>query len=361
MFFQRDTSKNRVYVTYPYQFIEEKNYQASDKQAGSFKKSCYMIFSNSLLRLKANKHLFHILIKYPNLSLDKILSRNSIQLRIANGTDHAQSCNMPEKDPNDEIDDQSFINRQKLCIPMLLNSQLFSMTTTLSGSVESGEKSDPISFLGRGGFGEVRAGKFIGKDSAMKKFYNEKRNKERKTAETSNHRSVNRTKEDHVRELRANISIDAKFFPKFYGLAYLKNSTKNPVLLTSCVGGKKLSQCYKDITEDYPEIIPQIIMEICTAITFIHDKGVFHGDLSPNNVMIDHNPKTEEVKVYIIDFGLADSIKRGNIWGHTIDFTSYEAILDKSHNHLDKIDIFSFGSILFNIFFRTSFVNYIVK
>lgn len=80
-----------------------------------------------------------------------------IQSRISNGTDHIQSFNLSFKVSDLKNNKKNGENRQKLCIPIIENSQIFSITKTLSGSLESGEATDPISFLGRGGFGEVRA------------------------------------------------------------------------------------------------------------------------------------------------------------------------------------------------------------
>lgn len=170
-------------------------------------------------------------------------------------------------------------------------------------------------------------------------------------------------KEDYIRELKANIEIDCPYTPKFHGLAFCKNESKDPVLITDFVKGRKLSQCYKDIVEDYPEILPRIFLDICSAICYIHDRGYFHGDLSPNNVIVYHNEEVDEVKVHIIDFGLSDIIARGGkIWGHTIDYCAYEVLNEKKPGaNLDKVDIFSFGSIMFNVYFRTSFTNYFVK
>ena len=54
---------------------------------------------------------------------------------------------------------------------------MFSISTTLTGPIESREKNDPKTFLGKGGFGEVKAWTFAGQNVAMKKFYNKSKNK----------------------------------------------------------------------------------------------------------------------------------------------------------------------------------------
>ena len=353
-----------------------------------------MIFSNSLLRLKANKHLFHYLIKFPNLDVEGLLYRNDIQLRIANGIDHTQSFIISDRENDNEnkLEKEDLRTKHKLCIPIIKNSKIFSISTTLTGPIEAREKNDPKTFLGKGGFGEVRACSFAGTNAAMKKFlkFNKKnegtnsnkqhKNRDRKGKETREKEAKdkktkgdihNKTqeikereeadREDYIREFRANININAKYFPKFYGTCYIKDGENNPVLITSQVSGMKLSQCYQDIIEDYPEIIPQILLEISSAISFVHDRNIFHGDISTNNVIIDHKPETEELSVYLIDFGLSGSLTNGKICGHTIDFTPYECLISKTTKNLSKIDIFSFGSIMFFIYFRISFASYLVK
>mmetsp|Transcript_14366 Transcript_14366/g.12659 ORF Transcript_14366/g.12659 Transcript_14366/m.12659 type:complete len:498 (+) Transcript_14366:286-1779(+) len=355
--FVRDTKKNRVYATYPYTYLEEDHFGSKQKEQAAFKKACYMVFSNSLLRLKSNKHLFHFLIKYPNLDVDDLLSRTDIQIRIANGIDHAQSYHLTNKTDDKEINQQNLKRKQILGIPIVVESKLFSLSSTLTGSIEAREKNDSKTFLGKGGFGEVRSGTFAGSQAAMKKF-NCKKEKLSKVGDKSTKKDFE--KEDYIRELRANLNINAKYFPKFFGLGFLKDGDKNPLLLTSLVDGIKLSQCYQDITEDYPEILMTIFIEISSAIAFIHEKTLYHGDLSLNNIILDHNSDTEEVKVYIIDFGLSNNHKNGKVWGHTMDFAAYEVLLPGSKD-LSKIDIFAFGSILFYIFYRISFVGYLLK
>jgi serine/threonine protein kinase len=237
-----------------------------------------------------------------------------------------------------------------------------------TGIYEDRSEKDQKTIIGRGGFGIVTGAEFYGENAVMKKFIKQTRSGQ-SSASTNTRRTTTRPpewrkllKEDHIREFKANIEINCPLTPKFHGLAFCKNQSKEPILITDYVEGKKLSQCYKDIVEDDPEILPRIFLDITSALAHIHNKGFFHGDLSPNNVIVDYDSEVEEVKVNIIDFGLSDTIKDGRIWGHTIDYCAYECLRkDKPKKNLDKVDIFSFGGIMFNVFFRTSFTNYLVK
>lgn len=47
----------------------------------------------------------------------------------------------------------------------------------------------------------------------------------------------------------------------------------------------------------------RVILELCSALSYIHSKQIVHRDLKPSNVLITHNGHN----VKLIDFGLADS------------------------------------------------------
>ena len=49
-----------------------------------------------------------------------------------------------------------------------------------------------------------------------------------------------------------------------------------------------------------PEEALRITMQICDALSYCHDHGVFHRDIKPENIMIE-----EDGNVKIIDFGIA--------------------------------------------------------
>jgi len=84
-------------------------------------------------------------------------------------------------------------------------------------------------YLGKGGFGEVKLCRFTNKESAMKIF--------------SNRMNDNASaKNDSLREISTNMQIDAPWFPKFYGMAFLQGRTNNPAIFSTYAKGKKLSK-----------------------------------------------------------------------------------------------------------------------
>ena len=48
----------------------------------------------------------------------------------------------------------------------------------------------------------------------------------------------------------------------------------------------------------------KLCIQICKSIEFIHSKHIVHGDIKPDNILIETTTNTP----YIIDFGLSGSI-----------------------------------------------------
>ena len=57
-------------------------------------------------------------------------------------------------------------------------------------------------------------------------------------------------------------------------------------------------------------------IEMITAVQYVHQRGIVHRDLKPDNICLSTNPKS--TKIYIVDFGLANSYIHGQ---KHIDYT----------------------------------------
>lgn len=240
--FKRDTRKHQVKTIYTFNLYNE---QFSDidiakiqEITNSFKKLTYMVFSNSLLRIKANYHLFHYAIKYPKLSLPELLRRNENQLKTLFNSQPTKEAERPSKDKQSP---ERVKKERALAIVREENSKCLSISKV---------------YLGIGGFGEVRYGRFTNKKTAIKFF-------KHPLSKGAPIDQINRgRKSDSIRELIANLKLNAPWFPKFYGVAFQEKETSRPVLFSSFAKGEKLSKIYKEILEDCPEVIPQIISEL---------------------------------------------------------------------------------------------------
>lgn len=107
-----------------------------------------------------------------------------------------------------------------------------------------------------------------------------------------------------------------------------------------------LGKDYALPAEDFFIIASQII----DATKYLHDKGIAHGDLKPENVLVPNDLLNESVK--ITDFGLAQaitkeceqSIETKMIRG-TIDFMAPEQLYERK-KPTKKSDIYSLGKLL---------------
>lgn len=93
----------------------------------------------------------------------------------------------------------------------------------------------------------------------------------------------------------------------------------------------------------------RITLAICDPLQYIHSHGLVHGDLKPDNVMVDAGDN-----VKLIDFGLARG-KRINLWNlarpkeamGTPDYVSPEQIKGKFGDI--RSDVYSLGIMLFEM------------
>ena len=94
------------------------------------------------------------------------------------------------------------------------------------------------------------------------------------------------------------------------------------------------------------------ILGIAHAIDYLHDRGVTHRDLKPSNVLFD-----EKMRPKVCDFDAARIESDDSSADKTIIGTPlYMAPEIGSGNYNDKVDFYSFGCIVYEIFERRNFV-----
>jgi serine/threonine protein kinase len=90
----------------------------------------------------------------------------------------------------------------------------------------------------------------------------------------------------------------------------------------------------------------EIVLGICVGMHFVHSAGIIHCDLSPRNIILDevsHYPK-------ISGFGMSQPEDLQSTMTKDICSPAYTAPeMIRGENYTKKIDIFSFGVILYEI------------
>lgn len=95
-----------------------------------------------------------------------------------------------------------------------------------------------------------------------------------------------------------------------------------------------------------------IIMQLCSILSYLHSKQVIHRDIKPSNIMVTHNGKT----VKLVDFGLSDTDS------HTVSKSAAGTESYASPELLEggkvdnRTDIYSLGKVIFLLSSSYSFI-----
>lgn len=74
--------------------------------------------------------------------------------------------------------------------------------------------------------------------------------------------------------------------------------------------GPSLKQAFSSCGKKFSMGTIQIVAEgLLTSLQYVHSKGIIHGDIKPENIMIGRGSKTSQM--YLVDFGCA------SIWDRT--------------------------------------------
>ncbi|CAD2099267.1 NIMA related kinase 2, putative [Plasmodium vinckei brucechwatti] len=150
-----------------------------------------------------------------------------------------------------------------------------------------------------------------------------------------------------ISELKALIEVSSHPFIVKYKEAFIEDGALC-VAMDYCSKGdlKKYIKRAKEMKTIIPESkIRRWLLQIITAIKFIHDKKLIHRDLKCNNIFLDENEKAK-----IGDFGLAKLLEKtdqSNTLCGTIGYMAPEVCKNIPYSY--AADIWSIGVILYEL------------
>jgi serine/threonine protein kinase/tetratricopeptide (TPR) repeat protein len=102
----------------------------------------------------------------------------------------------------------------------------------------------------------------------------------------------------------------------------------------------------------YRDLYPWIV-QLCRVLEYIHAKGLIHYDIKPSNVLIQKSKNGTCVK--LMDFGLAgeERLGSGALIKGTFPYIAPELVRSSTIDH--RVDLYSLGVLLYEIFTRRSF------
>jgi hypothetical protein len=113
------------------------------------------------------------------------------------------------------------------------------------------------------------------------------------------------------------------------------------------IEGVSLRQFIKDHSLNHRRVL-EILLEIAYGLAHLHEKGILHLDLKPENVLL-----TESGKIKLIDFGISEFIEKGRdaekMWMGTPDYMSPEQRNAPSQVSMPS-DIYSLGIIAYELY-----------
>jgi len=149
-------------------------------------------------------------------------------------------------------------------------------------------------------------------------------------------------------EARAHFKFQHPCIAKVFDVGYL--SDNSPYIVMELVDGLPLSQ-YLECRGPMGEAeVLQIGLQMCDALSHVHEGGFVHCDVKPQNIMVVHS-SDRSLSAKLIDFGVSldhsrASVRRGDFLG-TLGFMSPEQI------HGDEVgpgaDIYALGCTLYTL------------
>src|SRR6185369_4054668 len=122
---------------------------------------------------------------------------------------------------------------------------------------------------------------------------------------------------------------------------------RRPFIVEQFIDGGSLFEWAQATKRTADEVVAMMI-PIAEAVAYLHRSRLFHRDLKPNNILLDHTGKT-----YVSDFGLAIdeselTLRDGEVAG-TFGYMAPEQIRGRTKRVDGRTDIWSLGVILYEL------------
>ena len=215
-----------------------------------------------------------------------------------------------------------------------------------------------IKFLGKGSFGEV----YLSQKKGRKEYFATKK-MPRNVADSPRHKKY------FDNELHLLKTLNHPNIVKLED----KIATENHYyIVMEYVNGGGLSDCLKKYKEKNKkafseEIVQHLMKQIIDALYYLHKQKIIHRDLKLDNIMVSFDNKFDKeslnmmnAKIKLIDFGLATklSAEKNNLTftavGSPLNMSptvlgKYAGSLDDSVGYDDKADIWSIGTVCYEL------------
>ena len=124
------------------------------------------------------------------------------------------------------------------------------------------------------------------------------------------------------------------------------DQVSSPAYSLEFVKGPNLLEFYRS----QPEELNWLGFQICQILEFLHQQGIIHCDLKPDNFKVVSDSKKPDLgQVKLLDFGLAESvelIKESRIKG-TLDYMAPEILRSQAYSY--PADLYSLGVIFYEL------------
>ena len=101
--------------------------------------------------------------------------------------------------------------------------------------------------------------------------------------------------------------IGCEVFPKVFYTAELPPAGTT-IVIEEFIAGEPLSNRLEQKHYLTPQEATRLILTLCSGLTLLHQHGILHRDIKPNNFVLGHPQDARRARmVHVLDFGLARS------------------------------------------------------